>query len=323
MSFKNYILVLFTVSITFIINKIFSLRDTEFLRLLDNEQETTPTEGFDPKGALPALRTDYTALGKVMNISDLPVYVIGSNKTENPAAEAIIMVYDIFGFDGGRIREMCDDLAAKGYFVILPDFYRGEKSGEDFTTFLPFIDALSWNQVNADLTNHVYPYLEQQGFTKWAMIGACWGGWVVFEASANTDKVVGGISYHPSLTRVQVTMTIEEYGDSVKSPQLVVATKQEPDEVKNGGILEQKIKNRFSKTVFKTFDEMDHGFVPRGDLNNTDIKAAVEESLNMTYSFLEEILPASPITISGNNSGFIKAFKNLSIFIILVVLFIN
>ena len=60
---------------------------------------------IDPIGALPALRTDYNFTGQVSSIDDLPIYTVGEVKASN---QAIIFIYDIYGFDGGRTREMCD-----------------------------------------------------------------------------------------------------------------------------------------------------------------------------------------------------------------------
>jgi dienelactone hydrolase len=35
------------------------------------------------------------------------------------------VVYDVFGFSGGRIKGCCDALAAAGFHVAMPDVYRG------------------------------------------------------------------------------------------------------------------------------------------------------------------------------------------------------
>jgi dienelactone hydrolase len=75
----------------------------------------------------------------VSNLDDLPIYIVG-----NPdSRKAVIVSYDIYGFEGlnhlfaysyriwcenpylgGRIRNICDEIAMAGFFVILPDFLR-------------------------------------------------------------------------------------------------------------------------------------------------------------------------------------------------------
>ncbi len=39
--------------------------------------------------------------------------------------QAVIWNYDIFGFNAGRTRQMVDLLAASGFLVLLPDYFRG------------------------------------------------------------------------------------------------------------------------------------------------------------------------------------------------------
>jgi dienelactone hydrolase len=48
-----------------------------------------------------------------------------SNMVSGWFRQAVVWNYDIFGFDAGRTRQMCDLLAASGYLVALPDYYRG------------------------------------------------------------------------------------------------------------------------------------------------------------------------------------------------------
>ena len=62
---------------------------------------------------------DYKEKGKVEKIDDLDIYVVGNG------SKCIIWNYDVFGFNGGRTRQMCDFLAESGYLVIMPDYYRG------------------------------------------------------------------------------------------------------------------------------------------------------------------------------------------------------
>ena len=42
-----------------------------------------------------------------------------------PSTKAIVVVYDVFGFSGGRIKGCCDALAAAGFHVAMPDVYKG------------------------------------------------------------------------------------------------------------------------------------------------------------------------------------------------------
>merc|ERR1711915_1038527 len=62
--------------------------------------------------------------GVVDQVGDLKVYRTGAGN------KCIIWCYDIYGFEGGRTRQLCDQLADCGYLVLLPDFPGGvEGSG--------------------------------------------------------------------------------------------------------------------------------------------------------------------------------------------------
>jgi len=73
-----------------------------------------------PIGGEPQLFSDYTPQGNNIILSDLPVYTIGTGP------KVIVVAHDIYGFDGGRTKLICDQLANEGYRIYLPDFYRGK-----------------------------------------------------------------------------------------------------------------------------------------------------------------------------------------------------
>ena len=50
----------------------------------------------------------YTCKGVVEKVDDLEIYVVGSGD------KCIVWNYDIFGFDAGRTRQICDLLADRG-----------------------------------------------------------------------------------------------------------------------------------------------------------------------------------------------------------------
>ena len=79
-----------------------------------------------PNGSLPSLRPgdNVVITGSEFLIGDLPVYVSKGQGKE--ITSAVLVGYDIYGFHGGRIRSICDEIAAAGYLVILPDYFRGD-----------------------------------------------------------------------------------------------------------------------------------------------------------------------------------------------------
>ena len=63
--------------------------------------------------------------GKVVTVGDMDLYVAG----EGP--RAIVLVYDIMGFAPANTQHNCDVLAAAGFLVVMPDFFRGSGRGQE------------------------------------------------------------------------------------------------------------------------------------------------------------------------------------------------
>mmetsp|Transcript_32408 Transcript_32408/g.29210 ORF Transcript_32408/g.29210 Transcript_32408/m.29210 type:complete len:250 (+) Transcript_32408:75-824(+) len=244
--------------------------------------------GCCPIGSEPQLSTDYKPKGKEDKLGDLPIYTIGSGD------KAIIVAYDIYGYNGGRTRLICDQLADAGFNVILPDFYRGdawptEKPIDD--SLAKFILAYPWEKVQKDLHDHVYPYLEKQGAKTIGMIGFCWGAWVIFK-EAEGDKLTCGVSCHPSIRASNFFGESEiDMTKKVKSPQCLLSAGNDPDNVKDGGEVLKILEEKFpGKCLFKTYPNSAHGFVCRGDLSNKDTAADVKDAMTNAVEYFKKHL---------------------------------
>jgi len=136
-----------------------------------------PHESFsNNSSSLPAYNNSgYEQQGKVVDLeSGLQVYVVG----EPDGRPCVIWNYDIRGFNGGRTRERCDELAAQGFMVILPDYFRGDVPEEcgpgDFACWgalVPIMAAnTNWTRLEADW-NLVRSWAEEKGVTTFAAVG--------------------------------------------------------------------------------------------------------------------------------------------------------
>jgi len=54
---------------------------------------------------------DYKPKGVVDKVGDLKIYRVGNS------SKCVIWIYDVFGFDGGRTKQMADFVAANGKSV--------------------------------------------------------------------------------------------------------------------------------------------------------------------------------------------------------------
>ena len=75
------------------------------------------------------------------------------------STKCVIWNYDIFGFDSGRTRQMADFIAAHGYLVVIPDYYRGKFDDlSDPTKTVQFLkDQSQWYNRDIYQTDRVPP----------------------------------------------------------------------------------------------------------------------------------------------------------------------
>lgn len=236
-----------------------------------------------PIGSEPKLEATYKARGNLSTLGDLPIYTVGEGD------KAIIMVYDIFGFDAGRIRLMCDQFADAGFFVILPDFFRAKPwEGEDWSKLGEFFKEFAWERLNGDLNTHIYPYLEQRGVKSIGAVGCCWGDYIVFQASAS-GKINAGVGFHPTLTKF--AESADSLAERTKCPHFLMPAGNDPEELKEGGSVEKILKGKFGDKVrVKTFPDASHGWVPRGDLSNPNNARDYKEAMQLAIDYFKELL---------------------------------
>ena len=64
-------------------------------------------------------------------------YVVGSG------TEAVAMLHDVFGVHTGRHKQMADEIASRGFLVVIPDFFQAARSGLFGTEDLGYGTSLS------------------------------------------------------------------------------------------------------------------------------------------------------------------------------------
>jgi len=260
------------------------------------EDVTHWSDGCCPPGSEPALTTDYKEHGEVKTINGLSLYTVGSG------SKVVIVFNDIFGWKGGRTREIADQLADQGYRAVVPDFFHGQgiKSismnifsiAWNLTSFFKLLKRFPWAVVSKDVNEILIPYLEKEGATSIGGIGFCWGSWALFHAAAN-PKIRAGVSLHPSLQIVhRFGEKLEELVENVKSPQLLLpAGNDDAHSKKEGEVIKILRKKPFGgECAVEEFPAMKHGWVTRGDLRDKKTAADVKRALDLTIAFLNKHL---------------------------------
>lgn len=244
------------------------------------------------------------ALGSYVTHDGLDMYVSGK-----PSSSAVIVLPEVFGIASGRLKNIADQLAAHGWYAILPKVQPNPNAGEGWegdgfgTPFneLSFENLLTW--LATDLPwptvkprlEKVIDYAKSTGATKIGAIGFCWGSWAIFKASAEwPGAFTCGVHCHPSV-RLEEALFKESQNDlaeRVSCPMAMFAAGNDPDNCKPGG----DFQNIFNKKewgkdcVFVDFPDMEHGWVSRGDTNVENVKRDVEKALSLSFEFFKKLL---------------------------------
>jgi len=253
-----------------------------------------------PPDSEPFLANTYATVGSIQQISDgVEFYETG----EATSGKAIIIIPDIWGWNSGRTRPIADLLAQKGYYVVVPKLlvppFQGGTDGDgfpaefDWAEFKPYLAGLTWESSFKPRFVSLFAKLESIGIQKIGMIGFCWGGWVLCQVAADfPEKINAGVIAHPSIT-------LEEniYGGSPVSlvsrvfcPVFLMPAGGDPDTYRPGGEILETLKRNNPASDILDFPDMAHGFVPRGDITDGAVHAAVHLAITKIQFFLESNL---------------------------------
>jgi carboxymethylenebutenolidase len=157
---------------------------------------------------------------------DLPAFVARpSGRGRKPV---VIVVSEVFGLHE-YVRDMCRRLARLGYVAIAPAFFVrvGDPAAlTDFAAIMPIVGAANNAQVMGDVTATI-AWLDTQRFVakkRIAITGFCWGGTVVWMASALTDRIKAGAAWYGRMVARPNTTEVRKYpadiAGELKSPVL-------------------------------------------------------------------------------------------------------
>lgn len=250
-----------------------------------------------PPGSLPFLASDYNHTGSCCEVtSRTSVY----ESVQGTSQKALIIIPDIWGWNGGRTRNIADYYAQRGWHVVVPKIltpsYQGGTDGDGFppdynpdATFMDYMKSLSWEETFKPRVSDIKSYLQGKGILKIAMIGFCFGGYVVAKTFADPELgdalFVGGVIPHPSIQLEQFA-----YGGdaaalvaSVSQPTLLLPAGNDSDAYDKGG-------NWCPPNAESVrFPDMSHGWVPRGNMSDEKVAAGVTAALDAMTAFLDKL----------------------------------
>lgn len=249
-----------------------------------------------PTGSLPSLipPENYHEQGTVIQFNDdLMVYVVGSGPC------GVIVNYDIYGFNSGRTRAICDEIASFGYTVVLPDYFRGDcwtaerEMHETMEVKQNFIRLHSNpNSIMSDIEHSILPFFKERNIAKIGCLGFCFGGYVSFLLS-QTNQVLCGIGCHTSIKIFNMYETNEiEAAEKILCPQMILQASNDLPNTKPGGEVHLALSRLpfGNHCVVQEFEEVLHGWVPRGNLNDPVVARNVAVAMKLVIDFLQKFL---------------------------------
>jgi len=238
----------------------------------------------------------YTAKGQVHRERDMDIYYVGEPK----GGRCILWNFDIFGFNGGRTKMLCDIFAEQGFLVILADYYRDGVHLDPRNPTEPIAHFLKrhtdWKKLMVDFEDIVLPFARAKGAATFGSIGTCWGSYMVVRQSSY-PSVRAGVSMHPSHTPISEVVGEEETQllKSIQCPQLFMPAGNDHMNVKAGGLGAQVLGDQLQVVEFP---DMAHGWTTRGDMKDDKVKCDVKKAVLTAIQFFQtHVIKKDGITV--------------------------
>ena len=242
---------------------------------------------------------DYTPVGAVVSEPGLDAYVTGAGET------AILLFSDVWGWNSGRVRAVADRLAEGGRTVVVPKCLqpalRGGTDGDglppDFrigpdtfeSEFLPWVREASPIAKFRPVLDGAMAFVKGRGAKAIGVVGFCWGAWAAAQASAAYPEIACAAVFHPSIgLEGLLGGDVAALVAKINCPfYLAAAGNDSADDYGPEGSISKALAARFGdKTVTTRFEEVEHGFVLRGDLAAEKVKRDVGLAMDEALAYL-------------------------------------
>ncbi|KAI0258507.1 alpha/beta-hydrolase [Gloeopeniophorella convolvens] len=241
------------------------------------------------------VRHEGEAEGKYEVIGGYNTYV-ATPAGDYPKDKAILYLLDAFGLGLPNNPLQIDSFAQNGFKVYAPDIFEGDPAPSDL---LVFSDPTKFN-IREWLARHpperalsivrkVMEALREQGITKFAGVGFCYGGRLTFDLAFINEIVASSVA-HPSLLQ---DGDLEKYFAESRAPLLINSCeideqfpkerRERADELFGDG--------KFAPGYQQAYwDGCTHGFAVREDLTDPKVKAGMEGAFKNTVEWFRKHL---------------------------------
>jgi dienelactone hydrolase len=106
-------------------------------------------------------------------------------------------------------------------------------------------------------------------------------------------QVKCGVGFHPSMGIFRISgENTEDAVKRIQAPIMFLAAWLDAGDIKRGGMVDQALKEKpfYKECVFKTFDDMVHGWVNRGIMgfNTTKVKRDYVEAMDLCMAYFDK-----------------------------------
>ena len=209
------------------------------------------------------------------------IYIAGHGNKKG-----IVFCPDIFG-PHPNAYHVADILAARGFLVVMPDFFRGEHwdihdfppaDGWQSQKWTDFLSNLTYDRLKPRVTQGI-SILKALGATTIGGVGFCWGACMVMNALAE-GLIQSGAVAHPSMLSVELL-------EKAQGPVCLLPTHED------GELLDIKAaaESTGHKVVYQYFNDVHHGFVSaRADFNNELNRKRANEAIDVMVEFFHDTM---------------------------------
>ncbi|KAM1729635.1 hypothetical protein ACFX12_019998 [Malus domestica] len=216
----------------------------------------------------------------VEKLGGLNVYVAGSPNSKL----AILLISNVFGYRVPNLRKLAENIAAAGFFVLVPDFFYGDPFVYDNNRPLAVWLQDHGTDKGFEDAKSIINALKGKGVSAIGAAGFCWGAKVVTEL-AKSDFIQAAVLLHPSfvtlddIQEVKVPIAIQGAEiDDYSPPELVkqfeqmLAAKPEVD------------------SFVKIFPKAEHGWTMSYNVEDEEaVKRAEEAHRNTLAWFVKHV----------------------------------
>jgi len=236
------------------------------------------------------VRHEGTPSGKIEIIGGVNCYV-ATPTDDFPKDKVVLYLADALGIHVNA-QLLIDDFANNGFKTIAPDYHNGDPIPDSMATKFDKTIMQKWvlnhsqEQARPPLDN-VINALKEQGVTKFAAAGYCFGGRYVFDL-AFENVIDVAIASHPAL--LKLPDDLEKYASVAKAPLLINSCaidyqfppemQTKADELLGNGKFTPGYRREY-------FEGCIHGFAVRGDMSDPKVKAGKEGSFKAAVEWLK------------------------------------